>query len=301
MRAVTSIVVALMVLLLLPVGVAALEPGDLQTTAIAVNAGTTRFDSSAMTESAGDPTSCGEFEDFTNSMWLSYTPAKSGLTLVDLNSFVSDDGSTDFLAILFVYAQAANGTLTPVGCSAFPATVFFTASAGTTYLIVSAALDAEDTGEPELSGHGGTFDLTIEPIRGRVLTNRFHESDTFVDEFLSEECGTEVTISFDDRVTEKTFLTAAGERMFTFFIVGSTTFSTADGSKVTLSYAQPFRDNFDGTFEFLGLPLKVVVDGEVRSLDVGRLVVDEEGNILFDAGSHLFFGVSVDICGLLAE
>ena len=300
MRAVTSIIVALMVLMLLPVGVAALEPGDLQTTAIAVNAGTSRFDSSAMTESGGDPTTCGEFEDFTNTMWFSYRPAKSGLTLVDLNSFVSD-GSTDFLAILFVYARASNGTLTPVGCSAFPATVFFQAAAGTTYLIVSAALDAEDTGEPELSGHGGTFDLTIERIRGRVLTNRFHESDTFVDEFLSEECGTEVTISFDDRVTEKTFLNATGERMFTFFIVGSTTFSTADGSKVTLSYAQTFRDNVDGTFEYLGLPLKVVVDGEVRSLDVGRLVFDEEGNILFDAGSHLFFGVPVDICGLLAE
>jgi hypothetical protein len=301
MRTVTSIVAAMRVLLLLPVGVAALEPGDLQTTAITVSAGTSRFDSSEMTESAGDPTTCGEFEDFSNSMWFSYTPAKSGLTLVDINSFVSEDGSTDFLAILFVYARATDGTLTAVGCSAFPATVFFTAKAGTTYLIVSAALDAEDTGEPELSDHGGTFDLTIEPIRGRVLTDRFHDSNSFVDEFLSEECGTEVTISFDDRVTEKTFLTATGERMFTFFIVGSTTYSTADGSKVTLSYAQTFRDNFDGTFEYLGLPLKVVVDGEVRSLDVGRLVFDEEGNILFDAGSHLFFGVPVDICGLLAE
>jgi len=300
MRRVTSIVVALMVLLLLPGGAAAVTPGDEPSNAISVTAGTTRLDSTDMTESAADPTACGDFEDFSNTEWLSYTPAKSGLTLVDLNSFVSEDGSTDFLAILFVYARASNGSLTLVGCSAYPATVTFSASAGTTYLIVSAALDAEDTGEPELSDHGGTFDLTIVPIRGRVLSERFHDADTFVDEFLSEECGTEVTISFDDRVMIKTFLTTSGDRMFTFFIVGSTTFSTADGSEVTFTYAQPFRDNLDGTAEVMGLPLKVIVDGQVYSLDVGRLVFDENLNILFEAGSHQFFNEFVDVCGLLA-
>jgi hypothetical protein len=165
---------------------------------------------------------------------------------------------------------------------------------------VSAALDAEDTGEPELSDHGGTFNLAVIPVRGRVLTSRDHSEDSFVDEGLSEECGTEVTVSFDDRVMEKTFVTADGIRLFTFFIVGSTTFSTADGSEVTVQYAQSFRDTLDGTFTVLGLPLKVIVDGEVVSLDVGRLVFDEEGNIVFDAGSHQFFNQDVDICGLLA-
>jgi hypothetical protein len=38
----------------------------------------------------------------------------------------------------------------------------------------------------------------------------------------------------------------------------------------------------------------------VVSLDVGRLVVDEEGNVVFDAGSHQLFGEGADICGLLA-
>ena len=99
---------------------------------------------------------------------------------------------------------------------------------------------------------------------------------------------------------EKTFVTADGVRMFTLFIVGSTTFSTADGSEVTIAYAQPFRDTLDGTVTFLGLPLKLIVDGEVVSLDVGRLVVDEEGNVVFDAGSHQFFGEGPDICELLA-
>jgi hypothetical protein len=281
----------------MPVGVAAALPGDEPSTAIPVSIGTAQHDSTAMTESAADPTSCGEFEDFTNSMWFSWTATASTLTMVDINSFVSD-GSTDFLAILFVYAQSANGQLTLVGCSAYPATVFFTASAGTTYLILSAALGADDTGEPELSDHGGTFDLTIQTIRGRVLIDRFHEADSFVDEELSDQCGTEVTVSFDDRGMSKTFFTTSGIRMFTFMIVGSTTFSTADAS-LTLSYAQPFLDTFDGNVTILGLPVKVVLDGKVAILDAGRLVLGPDGSIVFEAGPHTIFETGVDICAEL--
>jgi hypothetical protein len=215
--------------------------------------------------------------------------------MVDINSFASD-GSTDFLAILFVYAQS-NGQLTLVGCSAYPATVFFGAQAGTTYVILSAALGADDTGEPALSDHGGTFDLTIQPIRGRVLIDRFHNVDSFVDEGLSADCGTEVTVSFDDRGTAKTFVTAAGVRTFTFMIVGSTTFSTADAS-LTLSYAQPFRDTLDGNVTILGLPVKVVLNGELVTVDAGRLVLGPDG-VVFEAGPHPVFDSGVDICALL--
>ena len=286
MRKPSALLGALLVLLMLPVGAAAADPGDEPGTAIPVTAGVTRGDSTTMTSNpAVDPASCGEFEGFSNTMWFAYTPAKSGLTLVDLNSFVSDDGSTDFLAILFVYAKAANGSLTLVACSAYPATVTFSASAGTTYLILSAALDADDTGEPELSDHGGTFDLAITAVRGRVISDRFHNADTFVDECLSDECGTEVTVSFDDRGMSKTFFTASSQRMFTFFIVGSTTFSDADSS-VTLSYAQTYRDNLTGKQTIVGLAQKIVVDGKVYSLDVGRIVFDYDGNILFEAGTH---------------
>jgi hypothetical protein len=300
MRYASALVGALLVLMLLPLGAVAAGPGDEPTTAITVGAGVTRADSTNMTSNAAtDPASCGEFEGFSNTMWFAYTPTKSGTTVVDINSFVSEDGSTDFLAILFVYAKAANGSLTLVGCSAYPATVTFNASAGTTYLIMSAALDAEDTGEPELSDHGGTFDLAITAVKGRVLSDRFHDSDTFVDEGLSEECGTEVTVSFDDRGTAKTFYSTSGQRMFTFFLVGSTTFSDADSS-VTFSYAQSYRDNLTGRQSILGLAQKLVVNGDVYALDVGRLVFDYDGNILFDAGSHEFFNQGVDICALLA-
>jgi hypothetical protein len=102
-----------------------------------------------------------------------------------------------------------------------------------------------------------------------------------------------------DRGMAKTFVTASGFKMFFFQIVGSTTFSTADGSSVTFSYAQPFRDTLDGNIEILGLPVKVTVDGRLVELDAGRLVLGPDG-IVFEAGSHLLFDEGVDICALLA-
>lgn len=296
MRLLCASVFVALLMAAMPVGVAAAIPGDEPSTAIPASVGTTQYDSTAMTESGADPTSCREFEDFTNTMWFSWTATRSRITMVDINSFVSD-GSTDFLAILFVYAVGPNGQLTQVGCGAYPATVFFSATAGTTYLIVSAGLGADDTGEPELSDHGGTFDLTIQPIRGRVLSFRFHDTGSFVDEGLSDECGTEVTVSFDDRGMGKTFVTTGGVRMFTFMIVGSTTFSTADSS-VTLSYAQPFRDTMDGMVTILGLPVKVVLDGKIVTLDAGRLILGPDG-VVFEAGQHPVFDEGVDLCALL--
>ena len=286
---------AALLLAAVPASVAAVVPGDEPSTAIAATVGTTQYDSTSMTESGADPIACGEFEDFTNTMWFSWTAPRSGLTLVDINSFVSE-GATDFLAILFVYADT-NGQLTPVGCSAYPATVTFQASAGTKYVILSAGLGADDTGEPELSDRGGTFDLTIQQIRGRIIADRFHDSDTFVSEFWSEECGVEVTTSFDDRGMSKTFFTSTGVRMFTFMIVGSTTLSTADAS-ITFTYAQPFRDTMDGNVTILGIPQKVKVDGKFLIVDAGRLVLGPDG-VVFVAGPHTQFETGVDVCALL--
>lgn len=295
MRRALMIGFAAVLLAALPASVAAAEPGDEPSTAITALIGTTQGDSTAMTESSNDPTSCGEFEDFTNSMWFSWTAPRSATTVVDINSFVSD-GSSDFLAILFVYADT-NGQLSLVGCSAFPATVTFQASAGTKYVILSAALGDDDTGEPELSDHGGTFDLSIQQVRGRIITDRFHRVDTFVDEFWSDQCGVEVTTSLDNRVMSKTFFTSTGMRMITFMIVGSTTLSTADAS-VTFTYAQPFHDTLDGRVTILGLPQKVWVDGKMVILDAGKLVIGPDG-VEFVAGPHPQFETDIDICGLL--
>ena len=144
-------------------------------------------------------------------MWFSYVASRKALTQFDVNSFVSSDGSTDFLAIVFVYSQSGSG-LHLVGCNAFPATVFVPTQAGATYLIMvgglsSAGFPDED---PALVDRGGTFDLTIEPIRGDPR-DHFHDSDTFVDEGLTDQCGDgDVTVSFDDHGTAKTFFDASG-------------------------------------------------------------------------------------------
>src|SRR5437867_4180787 len=118
MRRLWSVFAAALLLVTLGPPVMAALPVDEPSTAIAVSSGTSRFDSSAMTESASDPSTCGPFNGFWNTMWFSYAPAHPSVTKTDVNSFVSQDGSTDFLAIVFVFAQ--HGTsLDLVGCNAF--------------------------------------------------------------------------------------------------------------------------------------------------------------------------------------
>jgi hypothetical protein len=294
-----AVLVCLAALLALPPAAAGAPlPGDEPSTAIAASVGTAQYDSTDMTANpAVDPAACGEFEGFSNTMWFSYTPAKSGQTLADVFSFVSEDGSTDFLAIVFVFAQHGSSR-DLVACSAYPATVSFRAEAGTAYLIMSGGLGADDTGEPALSDRGGTFDLTITAIRGRVLTNRFHASDTFVDPELSDACGFDVTVSFDDRGADKTFFSSTGVHMTTGFINGQTTF-TGNGHVVKFTYANGFRDRLDGLFTIVGLPLKVWLDGKLLSVDSGQLVLDQDGNPVVDRGHHPVFYEGVDICGLL--
>jgi hypothetical protein len=272
-------------------------PGDEPSTAIEASLGTTQYDSTNMTENAAvDPTTCGRFEDFTNTMWFSYTPTASAPTVVDEFSFVSPDGSTDFLAILFVFARHGS-SLDLVACSAYPATVWFKAEAGTTYVIMSGGLGADDTGAPEFSDRGGTFDLTITTIHGRVWTNPFHASDTFIDEGLSSECGFDVTVSYDDRGVDRTFFTTTGART-SGFIHGSTTFSTDTGNSLTFSYAQQYQFSLERGYTAVGLSVKVLVNGEIVALDVGRITFAFDGSVSFEAGRHTFEGI--DICATLA-
>jgi hypothetical protein len=293
-----------MLLVAAPFAVAA-EPGDEPTAPIAASVGTATYDSTPMTENAADPDACAEPEfpgPFSNTMWFSYTPARDALTLIDVNSFVSADGSTDFLAIVFVYAQT-DGGLDLVACGAFPATVTIPAEAGTTYLIMVGGLSASAVPDedPNLLDRGGTFDLTIAPIKGRILRDQFHETDTFVDEDLTEECGDgDVVVSFDDRGIATTFFDASGPVAFTFHISGSTTFQMGDGPVVKISYHQTFHDYFDGTVSQIGIPVKVTVDGQVFLLDAGTVVFGPDGEILFEAGPHPVLHEGFDLCALLA-
>jgi hypothetical protein len=303
-RIVAGVTIIVVALTLSVAPASAAVQGDEPSDPVTASVGTTQYDSTSMTANpAVDPADCPDpaFDGpFFNTMWFSYTPARDALTTVDVNSFVSSDGSTDYLAIVFVFAQS-NGGLDLVACSGFPATVFIPAEAGTTYLIMvggfaSSALPDED---PNLLDRGGTFDLTIQPIRGRVQQDRFHESDTFVDEFLTEECGAEVTVSFDDRGTIKTFYSASGPRAFTFHISGRTTFHMEGGPLVKVSYHETFFDYFDGTVAEIGIPVSVSINGKPFLIDAGRVVFGPDG-ILFEAGPHPILHEGFDLCALLA-
>jgi hypothetical protein len=291
-----SALIALVVLAIASVGapVSAAEPGDDPATAIPVVAGVGTYDSSAMGTSAADPAACDPFPGpLSATMWFTYTAARDALTTVDVNSFVSADGSTDFLAVVFVY-RVNGGPPELVGCSAYPATVVFGADGGATYQIMVAGLSAEATGEPELSDRGGTFDLSIAALRGRVQRDHFRSSETFVEEFL---CSEPITISWKDNASFKTFYDRSGPRAATVFYSGWTSFARDGGSTLTLRYAQTFRETFDGTATIVGLAQDVWLDGKRVVKDVGRLVFDlETGSVIFEAGDHPQWYEGLDIC-----
>ena len=281
-----------------PVAVAA-EPGDSPGTAIDVTAGVSTWDSTDMTQGPEDPASCKDFPgpEFAT-MWFRYEPTRRATTIIDVNSFVSEDGSTDYLAGVFVFRDDG-GTLTQLDCGAFPATIFLNAQAGATYLIMVSGLSTAATDEPDLSDRGGTFDLSITAIKGRVISDHFHDAGEFLDE---EGCpGGAILVAWDDNGNFKTFLGATGPRRFTTFFQGSTTFTdVGDGQTLTLKYAQTFFDRLDGSGVITGLAQDVWLDGKRVVKDVGRLVFDvETGEVTFDAGRHPQWYEGLDICAEL--
>lgn len=297
-RAIALFILASSILAVGAAPVLAVVAGDEPATAIAVGPGTATYDSSAMSEnSAVDPATCGDLPGaLSNTMWFRYAPTRDAMTIVDVNSFVSEDGTTDFLAGVAVY-RVQGSTHTLITCAAYPATIFLPAKGGATYLILVAGLNAEATGEPELSDRGGTFDLTIQPIKGRVLRDHFHDAGSFVDE---ESCSEPMTVSWDDNGTFKTFLDASGARRYTTFFQGATTFAVDGGATLVIKYAQTFTDRLDGTGVITGLAQDVWLDGQRVVKDVGRLVFDfETGEVLFDAGRHPQWYEGLDICAEL--
>ena len=297
-RLITS---ALVTLLLVATGafpVLAEEPGDEPDTAIAVDPGTSTWDSSLMTENAADdPANCDPFPGpLFATMWFRWDAGRGGNTIVDVNSFVSSDGLTDFLAVVFVYRDDG-GTLSLVGCSAYPATVTLNAARGASYVIMVAGLSTEATEEPDLSDKGGTFDLMITTIKGRVLRDHFHDSGSFVDEYL---CDVPVTLAWDDNATIKTFFGTDGVRRFTSFYQGATSFSVEGGSTLVLKYASTFTDRIDGTGRYTGLAQDVWLDGRRVVKDVGLLIFDfQTGEVIVDAGDHPQWYTGLDFCAQL--
>ena len=136
-----------------------------------------------------------------------------------------------------------------------------------------AGLSTAATEEPDLSDRGGTFEVNITTIKGRVITDHFRDSGEFLDE---EFCpGGAVLVAWNDNVTFKTFLSASGPRRYTSFFQGATTFTdVGDGQTLTVKYANSFTDRLDGSGIITGLAQDVWLDGKRVVKDVGRLVFD---------------------------
>jgi hypothetical protein len=277
-----ALLAALLVSAAIAPAVLAVEPGDEPATAIAVDLGTATFDSSSMTENpAADPPECvGDFAfpgPLSNTMWFEFTASRRGALFVDVNSFVSADGSTDFLAGVFVLTE----DLGVVGCAAFPATVTFEAQRGRTYLIMVTGLPAEFTQEPGLSDRGGTFELTIgRQSSSPIFHERFVGTFSGIDEFWSEQCGAEITIDlmfrgaltgFRDgsavfRGVERTTLEGPGGRIYVraAFSLESVGEVTVDDEAGTITF------HFEDTYT--GLPVAWIVPGKGKlMLDAGQI------------------------------
>ncbi len=82
-----------------------------------------------------------------------------------MNSF-PDPAELGFLAILFVFADDGAGGLDTVACSAFPATIEFSAEAGTTYYAMTGSLPETDRGGPAVITVLQPFasDLTVDGL-----------------------------------------------------------------------------------------------------------------------------------------
>ena len=83
--------------------------------------------------------------------------------------------------------------------------------------------------------------------------------------------------------------------------IGTTTFSTEGGRVLSLTYAYTFRDLNRTEFVQVGVPIKVRLDGKLISVDSGRLVFDQNFDLVVEHGHHPVFFEDIDICGLLAS
>ena len=221
------------------------------------------------------------------------------VTMIDANSFVSSDGSTDYLAGLFVYAQT-DGGLDPVACNGFPATVFIPAESGTTYLIMVGGLTAAGfpDDDPGLLDRGGTFDLTIEPIRAdpsRPLPRCRHIRRSVPDRGMRRRRRHRVV---QRRGTAKTFFTATGPRAFTFQI---STDDVPDGwwsdrqGQLPPDLPRLLRWDCVGNQR----SIKVVVDGGAPPSRRRQARLRTGRGAGLEAGPHPIFHEGFDLCALL--
>ena len=285
------------------------------------------FDSTEATTSPTDPTDCdgshGPFPGpYYASVWFSYTAKSAGQLNLSAPTMQNEPGQ--FLAISFVYEKTASG-LTLIDCTAYGNDASWSATPGTTYLIMEAGLDAAVTEEPEFSNRGGLGTVTIT----RSATSAHY---SFVDRFSYDDCGFRVDVESTNTGTFHLRPGHAGDPtpyLFDNYEWHSTTTNPANGKWFTEEGNGQYRDlkitNVEGTiytFQAMesGRPYTLTdMDGNKLFFDRGRLLVtfqvDTKGDddlsndeeiegsfeLLADNGSHPAWHFDGEWCDIVND
>jgi hypothetical protein len=119
-------------------------------------------------------------------------------------------------------------------------------------------------------------------------TIRIPHEDTFIDEGASAACGFPVLADISGVQTIQFLYDAAGNLIrLQIHGIDEGTFSANGITLRQIERGQIFIDLIEGTDTEVGLVLRVFLpDGGTVIADVGRLVFDAEGNLIFEAGPH---------------
>ena len=128
-----------------------------------------------------------------------------------------------------------------------------------------------------------TVALATPPDTGRIP----HE-DHFIDEGASAACGFPVQVDVSGVQTFQVLFDAAGNPVrIQIHRNLEGTFSANGITLRQIERGQFFHDFIEGTDIEVGLTFRVFLPGGGTVIaDVGRLVFDAEGNLIFEAGSH---------------
>ena len=119
-------------------------------------------------------------------------------------------------------------------------------------------------------------------------TGRIPHEDHFIDEGATAACGFPVQVDISGIQTFQVLVDAAGNPV-RLQIHGNIegTFSANGITLRQIERGQIFRNLIEDTDTEVGLTFRVFLPGGGTVIaDVGRLVFDAEGNLIFEAGSH---------------
>lgn len=243
---------------------------------------TDSLDTTDATTAPDDP----QCEGNAHTVWYSFTPATD--VSIAPNTFGSDYDTT-----LSAYTGSP-GALTQIACNddflGLQSRIRFDAAGGTTYFIMVGSFDETDGGDLVLS-------VGVTPAKLRPATASLSFGDSFVDEGT---CAFDIAGSFEVRVRFIVFFDEKGDpaRTITHVNFEATLENLVTGTiLIEQESLTEFEDFEANTFTVVGLPIRFrTPDGRFIIRHAGKVVFDEDGNIIFEGGPHPDF----DICEALA-